>query len=53
MKRPEVSELAMLDIDKAIKVSKDYMKEFERLKSEGLTDKQAERLLRFTMELIP
>jgi len=52
MNYPETSELPMLDIDKAIKASKDYMMEFEELKSEGLTNKQAERLLRFTHELV-
>jgi len=53
MKRPEIPELPMLDIDKAIRVSRDYMREFEKLKSEGLTDKQAERLLKLTQELLP
>jgi len=51
MKYPEIYELPKLDIDKAIKVTNDYMMEFEKLKSEGLTNKQAERLLSFTSDL--
>ena len=53
MKRQEIYELPMLDIDKAIKASQDYIKELEELKQEGLTNKQAERLCKFAQELIP
>lgn len=51
MERPEIYELPVLDIDKAIKATQDYVRELEEMKSVGLTDKQAERLTRFTQEL--
>lgn len=51
MERSEIYELPVLDIDKAIKATQDYVRELEEMKSVGLTDKQAERLTRFTQEL--
>jgi len=44
--------LPVLNLEKAIKATHDYIKEIEELKSEGLTDKQAETLTKFTQELI-
>ncbi len=34
MERPHISEIPMLNIDKAMKVTKDYLEELEKLKSE-------------------
>jgi hypothetical protein len=51
MKHPEIQELPVLEIDKAIKATQDYVHELEEMKSTGLTNKQAERLIRFTQEL--
>ncbi len=51
MKPLEIYELPVLDIDKAIKATQDYVRELEEMKSMGLTNKQAERLTRFTQEL--
>lgn len=51
VKRPEIHELAVLDIDKAIKATQDYVSELKEMKSMGLTNKQAEELIRFTQEL--
>jgi hypothetical protein len=45
-------ELPMLDIEKAIKATRDHAKELDELKNEGLTTKQAEALIKFTQELI-
>ena len=52
MKRPEINELPMLNIEKAIKATQDYARELDELKHEGLSNKQAERLVAFTQELI-
>jgi hypothetical protein len=52
MERPKSYEIPILDIDKAIKVTKVYVMELEKLNSEGLSDKQAEVLAKFAQELI-
>jgi len=50
---PTEIEMPALDIGKAIKAIQEHKKEFEELKSEELTDKQAKALIKFTQELIP
>jgi hypothetical protein len=52
MQHIENPELPALNLEKAIKVTHDYMTELEELKSEGLTEKQATTLIKFTKELI-
>jgi len=49
----EIPELPVLNIEKALKALQNYTKELEELKSDGLTDKQAKVLIKFTHELIP
>jgi hypothetical protein len=53
VKEMEYPELPALDIEKATKALQDYKKELEEMKCEGLTDKQAGALIKFTQELIP
>jgi len=48
----EIPELPVLNIEKASKALQHYTKELEELKSEGLTDRQAKALIKFTQELI-
>jgi len=52
MEHVENPELPLLNLEKAIKATHDYIKELEELKSEGLTEKQAATLIKFTQELI-
>jgi len=49
----EIPELPVLNIEKALKALQNYTKELEELKNDGLTDKQAKTLIKFTQELIP
>jgi len=42
----------MLDIDKAMKVTENYVAGLEELKREGLTEKQATALAKFTQEIL-
>jgi hypothetical protein len=51
MEHVENPELPSLNLEKAIKSTHDYIEELEELRSEGLTEKQAKTLIKFTQEL--
>lgn len=48
MERRKSYELPILDIDKAMKVIRNYLAELDELKREGLTEKQSAALAEFT-----
>jgi len=52
MERPKSYELPMLDIDKAMKVTRNYLAELDELKREGLTEKQSAALAKLAQEII-
>jgi len=52
MECPHTFEMPMLDIEKAMKVTQDYVSGLEELKRERLTEKQASALARFTQEIL-
>jgi hypothetical protein len=52
MESTEVDKLPELDVEKAMKAVQNYKQELENLKTEGLTDKQAQALAKFTQEIL-
>jgi len=48
----EIDRIPVLNIEKAIKAVQNYIQELEDQKTEGLTDKQAQALNKFTQELL-
>jgi len=48
----EIDGIPALNVEKAIKAVQNYIQELEDQKTEGLTDKQAQALNKFTKEIL-
>lgn len=47
-----IDKLPELDVEKAMKAVQNYNQDLENLKTEGLTDKQAQALVKFTQDIL-